>query len=124
MARVRIGPLSYGPGGRRGLHLGPVSASYNVHNPAFGAFMLVVVVLAVIIKFWPFLVVGGLAFLVFWLATKEKRAEQAAARARARAEAQQRWLQARHLRYTCLRASASSGSPRTFRAFTPGNCQR
>jgi hypothetical protein len=56
--------------------------------------MLVVIVLAIIIKFWPVLVVGGLVFLVVWLATKEKRAEQAAARARARAEAQQRWLQA------------------------------
>jgi hypothetical protein len=94
MARIRIGPLSYGPKGRRGVHAGPFSASYNTRSPAFGAFMLVVIVLAIIIKFWPVLVVGGLVFLVVWLATKEKRAEQAAARARARAEAQQRWLQA------------------------------
>jgi hypothetical protein len=59
-----------------------------------GAFMLVVIVVALVAKFWPIMVVGIIIFVVVWAATKEKRAEQAAARAKAQAEERQRWLQA------------------------------
>jgi hypothetical protein len=115
MARVRVGPLSYGPKGRRGIHAGPFSASYNVHNPAFGAFMLLVVVLAVVSKIWPLLLVGAVVFVPVWLVTKGKRdasaaearrqaairdetaqrlaAERDAAEAQARAKAQREWLE-------------------------------
>lgn len=114
MARVRIGPLSYGPKGRRGVHVGPFSASYNVRNPFFGAFMLLVVVVA-IVQSAPYLLLLVLIPLYLGLKRKEKReqqgaaarqlhAEQAAAaqklreqqavaEAKIQAEAQRKWLE-------------------------------
>jgi hypothetical protein len=47
MARVRIGPLSYGPNGRRGIHLGPFSGSYNTRSPWIGALVLLGIVVAI-----------------------------------------------------------------------------
>lgn len=115
MARVRIGPLSYGPKGQRGIHTGPFSASYNTRSPIFGAFMLLVVIVAIAKAIWPVLLLVAVVVPVALLATKGRRQEQAAAaqrrrveqaaaaqqlrteqeavEAKTRAEAQQRWLE-------------------------------
>jgi hypothetical protein len=92
MARLRIGPLSYGPKGRRGLHLGPLNMSYNTRNPAFGAFMLLVIVVALVKTLWPYLLLFGVVFLTAWLLTKEKREEQAAAAKQRQVQEIQQWL--------------------------------
>lgn len=85
MARIRIGPLSYGPKGRRGIHAGPFSASYNTRSPAFGAFMLLVVIVA-IVKSAPYLLLIVLVPLLVWFGTKRKREEQEATVQQRRAE--------------------------------------
>lgn len=94
MARIRIGPLSYGPRGRRGIHLGPFSASYNANNRFLGGLMLLVIIIAIVQAIWPFLL--ALAFLtgIYLVATKDKRAANRAATQQRKAEETQQWLAA------------------------------
>lgn len=94
MARVRVGPLSYGPRGRRGIHLGPFSASYNANawNQFVGVLVLLGLIIIVVRAIWPFLVAAAVLTVVYILATKDKRAAKRAAISQRRAEELQRWL--------------------------------
>jgi hypothetical protein len=93
MARVRVGPLSYGPKrGQRGIHAGPFSASYNVNNPVFGAFMLLVVIVAIVKAFWPYLLAAAAALVLILVLTRGLRAEHAAAAKKQRELQVQQWL--------------------------------
>lgn len=56
--------------------------------------MLLVIIVAVVSAFWPYLLAIGGVLLVLWLLTKEKRAERAAAVQQRQAEELQRWLKA------------------------------
>jgi hypothetical protein len=94
MARVRIGPLSYGPRGQRGIHLGPFSASYNANrwNLFVGVLVVIGLVVIVVKAIWPFLLAAVVLVGVYMIATKDKRAANRAAMRQRRAEELQRWL--------------------------------
>ena len=92
MARVRFGPLSYGPGGRRGIHLGPFSASYNVNNPFMNGLMLLVLVVAIVEALWPLLLGGVVLTVAVLLVTRDARAARREAARQRRAEELQRWV--------------------------------
>ena len=92
MARLRVGPLSYGPKGRRGLHAGPFGFSYNTRNPVLGAFVLLAIIIAVVQAFWPYLLAAGVIIVVARIATQGGRANAAEAAKQRREEALQRWL--------------------------------
>ena len=92
MARVRFGPLSYGPGGRRGIHLGPFIASYNVNNPFMNGLMLLVLVVANVEALWPLLLGGVVLTVAVLLVTRDARAARREAARQRRAEELQRWV--------------------------------
>jgi hypothetical protein len=92
MARVRIGPLSYGPGGRRGIHLGPFSASYNMNNRFMGGLMLLVIVVAIVQALWPVLLGAAVLTVIVLVLTKNTRAARRKATRQRQAEELQHWL--------------------------------